>query len=135
MTSKNKLIVANISYVIGSILISFGLSSLFAPTEQMINKHVFALAIGFFSIIYSIGWLIASDDQEMKKYTINPKTWKKKPCSEDRMDSLLDEFRYCSWFCTLKEVKEYVKAKFKRNQKFLITKGFKHATVYDVWYR
>ena len=61
-TSKNKLIVANISYVIGSILISFGLSSLFAPTEQMINKHVFALAIGFFSIIYSIGWLIASDD-------------------------------------------------------------------------
>jgi hypothetical protein len=68
----------------------------------------------------------------MRKYTISNKTWKCKPCSEERMDSLIAQYKFCSVFHHIKNVKKYVNG-WKKD--FLITKNFKHYNEYDVWFK
>lgn len=64
----------------------------------------------------------------MKKYLIDPITFKRKRVFDSFIHNL--PFKYCSWFCTLNEVKDWVKNTRKRN--FAIIRGIKHATVYSI---
>lgn len=69
--------------------------------------------------------------EKMKKYIINPKTFKKSLCSSERMDGLVRKFKYNSWFTKMDEMKDFIRDT--RKKKILITKNWESYGCYDVW--
>lgn len=70
------------------------------------------------------------------RYLINSKTLKHTRCTEEKMSHTLSKFspKFVSVIYNLRELKQYI-AGVHKNKKILITKGFKHTGVYDVWYK
>lgn len=64
---------------------------------------------------------------------INLKSGKEKRVTKDKLIDYIISFKpkYCTWFNTKKEV--FIFINICKNRKFVITRGYKHAGIYDVW--
>ena len=59
---KNSAKIANISYIVGAIFVSFAVSMFNAHIEEILNISAFFMTFGIFAICYGVGWFIACDN-------------------------------------------------------------------------
>ena len=68
---------------------------------------------------------------------INENKIEKTKSTVEEVSYIINKNRYCfcSWFNKTSELKEYLNTDMKKKKKYLITKGYKRAGEYDVWFK